>query len=187
VPCMHAQCCGLASQLWLSPSHRSLAFAAAHHARFQQVLSTGLRPRQAFFPKRVPWHVTATGLCGHDCSHRLLRPHDALGKHALGDRARKLSQGVLITRFELPFNIWWCALRLLSSYRFGRVTTSGSGTCDAHIGMGVRYNAEKRKVGNYFSTPIYAFRCKCHLCSGWFEVQTDPKVRRLHCEHGGLC
>lgn len=29
------------------------------------------------------------------------------GKHALGDRARKLDQGVLITRFELPFNIWW--------------------------------------------------------------------------------
>ncbi|KAB5594864.1 Coiled-coil domain-containing protein [Ceratobasidium theobromae] len=61
------------------------------------------------------------------------------GKHALGDRARKLDQGVLITRFELPFNIW-------------------CGGCDAHIGMGVRYNAEKRKVGNYYSTPIYAFR-----------------------------
>jgi coiled-coil domain-containing protein 130 len=98
------------------------------------------------------------------------------GKHALGDRARKISQGILITRFELPFNIWWCVpiscygktLRLLSRY---------SGTCDAHIGMGVRYNAEKRKIGNYYSTPIYAFRCKCHLCSGWFEIQTDPKAR----------
>jgi hypothetical protein len=31
----------------------------------------------------------------------------ATGKHALGDRARKLDQGILITRFELPFNIWW--------------------------------------------------------------------------------
>jgi len=41
--------------------------------------------------------------------------------------------------------------------------------------MGVRYNAEKKKVGNYYSTPIYSFRCKCHLCSGWFEIQTDPK------------
>lgn len=29
------------------------------------------------------------------------------GKHALGDRARKLDKGILITRFELPFNIWW--------------------------------------------------------------------------------
>ncbi|CAL1715985.1 unnamed protein product [Somion occarium] len=81
------------------------------------------------------------------------------GKHALGDRARKLDQGILITRFELPFNIW-------------------CGTCNNHIGMGVRYNAEKKKIGNYYSTPIYSFRCKCHLCDGWFEIQTDPKNTR---------
>ncbi|KAG6820315.1 hypothetical protein H0H93_002402 [Arthromyces matolae] len=82
-----------------------------------------------------------------------------LGKHALGDRARKLDQGILITRFELPFNIW-------------------CGTCNNHIGMGVRYNAEKKRIGNYYSTPIYSFRCKCHLCDGWFEIQTDPKNTR---------
>lgn len=29
------------------------------------------------------------------------------GKHPLGDRARKVDQGILIVRFELPFNIWW--------------------------------------------------------------------------------
>ena len=49
-------------------------------------------------------------------------------------------------------------------------------TCNNHIGMGVRYNAEKKKIGNYYTTPIYSFRCKCHLCDGWFEIQTDPKV-----------
>ncbi|RPD60976.1 DUF572-domain-containing protein [Lentinus tigrinus ALCF2SS1-7] len=81
------------------------------------------------------------------------------GKHALGDRARKIDQGILIVRFELPFNIW-------------------CGTCNNHIGMGVRYNAEKKKIGNYYSTPIYSFRCKCHLCDGWFEIQTDPKNTR---------
>ncbi|TRM64976.1 CWC16 protein [Schizophyllum amplum] len=81
------------------------------------------------------------------------------GKHALGDRARKLDQGILITRFELPFNIW-------------------CGTCNNHIGMGVRYNAEKKKIGNYYSTPIFEFRCKCHLCDGWFKIQTDPKNTR---------
>ncbi|KAH9943710.1 CWC16 protein [Amylocystis lapponica] len=81
------------------------------------------------------------------------------GKHALGDRARKIDQGILITRFELPFNIW-------------------CGTCNNHIGMGVRYNAEKKKIGNYFSTPIFSFRCKCHLCDGWFEIQTDPQNTR---------
>ncbi|KAF8962696.1 DUF572-domain-containing protein [Flammula alnicola] len=83
----------------------------------------------------------------------------ARGKHALGDRARKIDQGILITRFELPFNIW-------------------CGTCNNHIGMGVRYNAEKKKIGAYYSTPIFSFRCKCHLCDGWFEIQTDPKNTR---------
>ncbi|TFY62187.1 hypothetical protein EVJ58_g4020 [Rhodofomes roseus] len=81
------------------------------------------------------------------------------GKHALGDRARKIDQGILIVRFELPFNIW-------------------CGTCNNHIGMGVRYNAEKKKIGNYYSTPMYSFRCKCHLCDGWFEIQTDPQNTR---------
>lgn len=38
----------------------------------------------------------------------------SIGKHALGDRARKLDKGILITRFELPFNIWWC----VSNYLF---------------------------------------------------------------------
>lgn len=56
------------------------------------------------------------------------------------------------------------------------IRNSFSGTCDSHIGMGVRYNAEKKKIGSYYSTPIFSFRCKCHLCSGWFEIQTDPKV-----------
>ncbi|KIK96024.1 hypothetical protein PAXRUDRAFT_826406 [Paxillus rubicundulus Ve08.2h10] len=88
------------------------------------------------------------------------------GKHALGDRARKLDKGILITRFELPFNIW-------------------CGTCNNHIGMGVRYNAEKKKVGSYYSTPIYSFRCKCHLCDGWFEIQTDPKNTRYVVVAGG--
>merc|ERR1712042_33264 len=46
--------------------------------------------------------------------------------------------------------------------------------CGNHIGMGVRYNAEKTKTGQYYSTPIYKFRMKCHLCDNHFEMQTDP-------------
>ena len=42
-------------------------------------------------------------------------------------------------RFELPFNIW-CS------------------SCGSHVGMGVRYNAEKTRVGNYYTTPIFKFR-----------------------------
>ncbi|TNY17695.1 CWC16 protein [Rhodotorula diobovata] len=81
------------------------------------------------------------------------------GKHALGKRAHKIDQGILVVRFELPFNIW-------------------CGTCHAHIGQGVRYNAEKQKVGNYHSTPILAFRFKCHLCQGRIEIRTDPQNTR---------
>ena len=45
--------------------------------------------------------------------------------------------------------------------------------------LGVRYNAEKKKVGNYYTTPIYRFRMKCHLCDNHFEIETDPKVSLL--------
>ncbi|XP_067677962.1 coiled-coil domain-containing protein 130 homolog [Haliotis asinina] len=79
-----------------------------------------------------------------------------VGQHPLRERARKLGQGILVIRFEMPYNIW-------------------CGGCNSHIGMGVRYNAEKSKTGNYYSTPIYKFRMKCHLCDNYFEIQTDPK------------
>ncbi|KAH9523454.1 hypothetical protein Btru_040050 [Bulinus truncatus] len=79
-----------------------------------------------------------------------------VGQHPLRDRAKKLSQGILVIRFELPYNIW-------------------CGGCGSHVGMGVRYNAEKSKVGHYYSTPIFKFRMKCHLCDNYFEIQTDPK------------
>lgn len=59
-----------------------------------------------------------------------------------------------------------------------------SGSCNNHIGQGVRYNAHKTQVGSYYSTPVWAFRCKCHLCQNWFEIRTDPQVRRLaHAEY----
>ncbi|XP_062454456.1 probable splicing factor YJU2B [Rhea pennata] len=85
--------------------------------------------------------------------------HGSLNKyhhsHPLRERARKLSQGILVIRFEMPYNIW-CE------------------GCKNHIGMGVRYNAEKKKVGTYYTTPIYRFRMKCHLCVNYIEMQTDP-------------
>ncbi|KAL8845875.1 MAG: hypothetical protein Q9221_008994 [Calogaya cf. arnoldii] len=43
------------------------------------------------------------------------------------------------------------------------------------IGQGVRFNAEKKKVGNYHSTPIFSFRMKHVVCGGWIEIRTDPK------------
>jgi coiled-coil domain-containing protein 130 len=80
------------------------------------------------------------------------------GKHALGARASKLKQGILTVRFELPFAIW-CT------------------TCppETIIGQGVRFNAEKKKIGNYYSTPVFSFRMKHAACGGWIEIHTDPK------------
>ncbi|KAL8925299.1 MAG: hypothetical protein Q9208_003589 [Pyrenodesmia sp. 3 TL-2023] len=80
-------------------------------------------------------------------------------RHALGSRARKAPLGILTVRFEMPFPIW-CT------------------TCKPNpmiIGQGVRFNAEKKKVGNYLSTPIYSFRMKHTACGGWIEIRTDPK------------
>ncbi|KAK5452986.1 Protein saf4 [Exophiala xenobiotica] len=53
------------------------------------------------------------------------------------------------------------------------------------IGQGVRFNAEKRKVGNYFSTPIWSFRFKHTLCGGHIEVRTDPKNAEYLVVEGG--
>lgn len=80
------------------------------------------------------------------------------GKHALGARANKISQGILTVRFEMPFPIW--------------CTHCPKPTI---IGQGVRFNAEKKKVGKYYSSPIYSFRMRHAACGGWIEIRTDPQ------------
>ncbi|ROW03055.1 hypothetical protein VMCG_05758 [Cytospora schulzeri] len=81
-------------------------------------------------------------------------------KHPLGARASRLkTEGILTVRFEMPFAVW----------------------CDhcqpnpTIIGQGVRFNAEKKKVGNYYSSPIFSFRMRHVACGGWIEIRTDPK------------
>ncbi|KFA50900.1 hypothetical protein S40293_02402 [Stachybotrys chartarum IBT 40293] len=83
----------------------------------------------------------------------------AQGKHALGARASKLaSHGVLTVRFEMPFAAW-------------------CGTCPKPtiIAQGVRFNAEKKRVGSYYSTPVWSFRFRHAECGGAVEMRTDPK------------
>ncbi|GAB1315849.1 Protein saf4 [Madurella fahalii] len=80
-------------------------------------------------------------------------------KHPLGSRASKLrAQGILVVRFEMPFAVW-CA------------------TCPQPtlIGQGVRFNAEKRRAGSYYTTPIWSFRLRHGACGGEIEMRTDPK------------
>ncbi|KAG5068668.1 hypothetical protein JHK85_001045 [Glycine max] len=82
------------------------------------------------------------------------------GQHALRERARKLDQGILIIRFEMPFNIW-------------------CGGCNSMIAKGVRFNAEKKQVGNYYSTKIWSFAMKSACCKHEIVIQTNPK----NCEY----
>ncbi len=80
-------------------------------------------------------------------------------KHALGARAAKLaSEGILTVRFEMPFAVW-CS----------------SCPQPTLIGQGVRFNAEKKKVGQYYSTPVFSFRMRHAACGGAIEIRTDPQ------------
>ncbi|KAI0593222.1 CWC16 protein [Biscogniauxia sp. FL1348] len=79
-------------------------------------------------------------------------------RHPLGRRAFKLrTHGALTVRFEMPFGVW-------------------CGTCTAPtlIAQGVRFNAEKRCVGYYYTTPIFSFRLRHTACGGAIEIRTDP-------------
>ncbi|KAI1182095.1 CWC16 protein [Nemania serpens] len=90
-------------------------------------------------------------------------------KHALGARASKLrSEGILVVRFEMPFGVW-------------------CGTCPKPtlIGQGVRFNAEKKKVGAYYSTPVWSFRMRHADCGGAIEIRTDPANAEYLVTEGG--
>ncbi|KAF0682457.1 Aste57867_25409 [Aphanomyces stellatus] len=78
--------------------------------------------------------------------------------HPLGKRAKDIKDGILVVRFEMPFDVW-CT------------------NCNTHIGRGVRYNAKKAKVGMYHTTIIYEFKLTCATCQGTMIVRNDPEGR----------
>ncbi|CAM6094962.1 unnamed protein product [Calypogeia fissa] len=82
------------------------------------------------------------------------------GQHPLRERAKKIDQGILVIRFEMPYHIW-------------------CGGCQSMIAQGVRFNAEKKQVGNYYTTKIWSFKMKAACCGQEIEIQTDPK----NCEY----
>jgi coiled-coil domain-containing protein 130 len=95
-------------------------------------------------------------------------PQFNASSHPLGSRARKLNQGILTVRFEVPFAIW-CE------------------TCKPPvlIGQGVRANAEKKQIGKFHSTPIFSFRFKHTVCGGWLEIHTNPQNTEYVVASGG--
>lgn len=85
--------------------------------------------------------------------------------HPLRERAKKIDQGIIVVRFEMPYN----------SFCEG---------CGKHIAMGVRFNAEKKTVDQYFSTPILEFSMKCPQCDQRLVMRTDPKNAEYICVSG---
>lgn len=86
-----------------------------------------------------------------------------------GRRAGSIRKdGAQTVRFEMPFAVW-CH------------------SCKPHaiIGQGVRFNAEKKKVGYYHSTPIWCFRMKHTACGAFLEIRTDPKNTAYVVTEGG--
>eukprot|EP00288_Rhodomonas_lens_P012392 CAMPEP_0177749406 /NCGR_PEP_ID=MMETSP0484_2-20121128/32469_1 /TAXON_ID=354590 /ORGANISM="Rhodomonas lens, Strain RHODO" /LENGTH=306 /DNA_ID=CAMNT_0019264387 /DNA_START=11 /DNA_END=927 /DNA_ORIENTATION=- len=79
--------------------------------------------------------------------------------------SKLLTQGRNVVRFEMPFDIF-CE------------------KCNECIHKGVRFNADKEKAGKYFSTTIWEFDMKCHLCDNRFIMKTDPEHTTFVCHSG---
>ena len=78
--------------------------------------------------------------------------------HHLRERAKKLSEGILIVRMEAPFNMV-C-------------------NCKEFIAKGTRFNASKRKTEMFYlekSIPIYELTIKCKSCKGLIILQSNYK------------
>ncbi|CAK7220498.1 Protein saf4 [Sporothrix bragantina] len=101
------------------------------------------------------------------------------GNRLLGNRAQKATgDGVPIVRFEMPFAVWCDGCEARTIGRDGK-------THPVLIGQGVRFNAEKRRTGNYYSTPIWTFRMRHPACGTWLAIRTDPATTSYIVAEGG--
>ena len=84
---------------------------------------------------------------------------DGGGGRRRGDRpaGRPRKNGALVVRFEMPFDV-----RCL-------------GGCGGSIARGVRFNAEKRHAGDYYTTKIWSFTMRSPCCKHVIAIRTDPK------------
>ena len=86
--------------------------------------------------------------------HRSLRGYNKVPNARKG-KTQKKEKGSLVVRFEMPYNCL-CG-------------------CGKMIAKGVRFNAEKRQHGAYYTTKIWTFRMKTPCCKSVMEIRTDPK------------
>ena len=90
-----------------------------------------------------------------------------LGQHPLRERAARLaSEGILVVRFELPFNCF-------------------CNGCGRNLGQGLRFNADKKQVGSYHSTKIWEFSMCVPCCGTRLVLRTDPQKGDFEVVSGG--
>ncbi|EPE04836.1 hypothetical protein F503_06385 [Ophiostoma piceae UAMH 11346] len=101
------------------------------------------------------------------------------GNRVLGIRAQKANaDGVPIVRFEMPFAVWCDGCEKRTIGRDGK-------NHPVLIGQGVRFNAEKHRTGNYYTTPIFTFRMRHPACGTWLAIRTDPATTSYLVFEGG--
>lgn len=98
--------------------------------------------------------------------HKKLPP----GRRKAGRNSDGQPQSQIQTvRFEMPFAVW----------------CHGCAPPPTLIPQGVRFNAVKRRVGSYYTTPIWAFRIRHGACGKELEIHTDPKNTEYVVAEGG--
>lgn len=90
--------------------------------------------------------------------------HKRVAYDARNESARKRGGGQVI-RFEIPFNL------LCQS-------------CGKRIAKGARFNAEKTRIGWYYSTPVWRFQMHTVCCATPLVLCTDPGNRDFVVEAG---
>ncbi|ORM40268.1 Coiled-coil domain-containing protein -like protein [Babesia sp. Xinjiang] len=122
------------------------------------------RRRMRKTPKKARNYFKSSSLKYADSDPNVVLSDD---KAALGGLAPFYSgsgRGTVI-RFEMPFKV--ICLK-----------------CGAYIAKGVRFDAERKAIGKYFSTTIYAFLMSCHHCHNPIVIQTDPENTDYICKVG---
>lgn len=90
------------------------------------------------------------------------------GFNKQNDQRPRAPDGSIVVRFEMPFKIW----------------CSGCSP-ESVIDQGSRFNATKRQIGKFFTTPRYEFKMKHADCGKTISIQTDPMGQTYKVIDGG--
>jgi coiled-coil domain-containing protein 130 len=90
------------------------------------------------------------------------------GFNKQNDQRPRAPDGSIVVRFEMPFKIW----------------CSGCSP-ESVIDQGSRFNATKKQIGKFFTTPRYEFKMKHADCGKTITIQTDPMGQTYQVIDGG--